>query len=345
MSGMTADELLDAALNGDLDQEGDVVDAAAAVGDGQGEQQNDQKQEQSSQQAEQEGGKAGEKEGDSAQQGASTDEEQDGAPVLSKSGNYTIPYQKLVDARTERDSLREQVAQLQQQIAGLTAKQQANLAQAQSDAQTRAESGATQTKADQNLAAAEQALANGMDASIFGDFSEQAIARGMAELNRRTIEQVRTEMQTLVQQAVAPLQQREAQSAQAAHEAAILQAHPDAYEIAESAEFAAWLDGLPTFAKAGVENAITNGSAQQVVDVLDAFRATTKPAPQQQDATQKAAPEAPKARVPVSLSEVPGAAPVDETQQTLAMAGNAEALLDRMAGMTPEQIDALMNRI
>ena len=36
---------------------------------------------------------------------------------------------------------------------------------------------------------------------------------------------------------------------------------------------------------------------------------------------------------------------MDETQQTLAAAGNTSALLDRMAAMTQEQRDALLDNL
>lgn len=332
MSGMSNAELLEAALSGSLDDDGNIT---AHATEGAAEAQEASQQEPTEQ-------PAVESKDSTPPQTDNADEEQE-APIQSKSGAYTIPYQKLVDARTERDSLRDQVAQLQQHLAGKSIQRQANLAQ--DEAQGRADAGARQTQADQNLGVAEQALADGADIAVFGDFSEAAIAKGVAEVNRRAIAQVRAEMQSLVQQAVAPLQQREAQSAQSAHEAAILQAHPDAKEITESQEFAAWLDGLPAFARSGVGGALAEGTAQQIVEVFSAFRAAGTPTPQQQIATQKVAPEAPKARVPISLSEVPGAAPVDETQQTLALAANSGALLDRMASMSSDQIDALMNRI
>ncbi len=283
-----------------------------------------------------------------------TDKEVEGAPIQSKSGAYTIPYQKLVDARAERDALREKVATLESQVAGLTTLQQQNLAAAQADAQNRADAGRAQTQADENLAAATDAMTQGVDMSVFGDFSEEAIARGVAELNRRAIEQAQTQMRAEMDSRLAKVEKiaaeqyaRAEMTAQEAHEAAVLQVHPDAYDAVESAEFSAWHDSLPAFAKAGVEHAMSQGSAQEIIEVLNAFRESSgKPAPQQQQpTTPAAAPEAPKARVPNSLSEVPGSAPVDEMQQTLAAAGNSNALLDRMASMNPEQIDALLDRI
>lgn len=275
------------------------------------------------------------------QQAGDTETEVEGAPVLSKSGAYTIPYEKLAEARNERNALRDRVAELEQQLAGLNSHQQQNLATAQADAQDRAAAGQAQTAADTNLAAATQAMAEGVDLSIFGDFSEEDLANGVAELNRRAMTQVEQRLMAALDDRLAPLRAQEAKTATTAHYETIYAAHKDADEIVESAEFAAWRDNLPAFAKAGVEHAMTKGSAQEVIEVFSAFR-ETKP---QQPNTARTAPEAPARRVPNSLSDVPGAAPMDKTQQILAAAGNAEALLDSMDSLTPEQRDALLDNL
>lgn len=275
------------------------------------------------------------------QQAGDTETEVEGAPVLSKSGAYTIPYEKLAEARNERNALRDRVAELEQQLAGLNSHQQQNLATAQADAQDRAAAGQAQTAADTNLAAATQAMAEGVDLSIFGDFSEEDLAKGVAELNRRSMAQVEQRLMAALDDRLAPLRAQEAKTATTAHYETIYAAHKDADEIVESAEFAAWRDNLPAFAKAGVEHAMTKGSAQEVIEVFNAFR-ETKP---QQPNTARTAPEAPARRVPNSLSDVPGAAPMDKTQQILAAAGNAEALLDSMDSLTPEQRDALLDNL
>lgn len=276
------------------------------------------------------------------QQAGDTETEVEGAPVLSKSGAYTIPYEKLAEARNERNALRDRVAELEQQLAGLNSHQQQNLATAQADAQDRAAAGQAQTAADANLAAATQAMAEGVDVSIFGDFSEEDLAKGVAELNRRSMAQVEQRLMAVLDDRLAPLRAQEAKTATTAHYETIYAAHKDADEIVESAEFAAWRDNLPAFAKAGVEHAMTKGSAQEVIEVFNAFRATKPPQP---NSTARSAPEAPVRRVPNSLSDVPGAAPMDETQQTLAAAGNTSALLDRMAAMSQEQRDALLDNL
>ena len=281
-------------------------------------------------------------EGQDKQDDASTETEVEGAPILSKSGAYTIPYEKLAEAREARKAAQDRIAQLEQQVADLTSAQQRNLAAVQADAQDRANAGQAQTATDANLAAATQAMAEGVDISVFGDFSEEDLAKGVAELNRRSMAQVEQRLMAALDDRLAPLRAQEAKTATSAHYDAIYAAHKDADEIVESAEFAAWRDTLPAFAKAGVEHAMTKGSAQEVIEVFNAFRQTR---PQQQTSTARPAPEAPARRVPNSLSDVPGAAPMDETQQTLAAAGNTSALLDRMAAMTQEQRDALLDNL
>ncbi len=318
---MTAAELLEAALDGTLqdddapteqpDASTDDVPAAAAP------------------------------EGQDKQDDASAETEVEGAPILSKSGAYTIPYEKLAEAREARKAAQDRIAQLEQQVAELTGAQRQNLAAVQADAQDRANAGQAQTATDANLAAATQAIAEGVDLSIFGDFSEEDLAKGVAELNRRAMAQVEQRLMAALDDRLAPLRAQEAKTATSAHYDTIYSAHPDADEIVESAEFAAWRDRQPAFAKAGIEHAMTKGSAQEVVEVFNAFRETK----QQQPSTVRTAPEAPARRVPNSLSDVPGAAPMDETQQTLAAAGNTSALLDRMAAMSQEQRDALLDNL
>lgn len=342
MSGKSDAEILDAAMDGRLDDDGNINDtqdsqsaaAASDLPDGDQDEAGDQKAVAATPKTESESK-------DAPDAAAQLDEGGDpvGAPIRSKSGGYTIDYSKLESARAERDQLRERVRELEEQ-------QQRNLAQAQADAQARSDAGQQQTKADKELAAAEQAMADGADVSLFGDFSESDIAKGIAELNRRAVEALRTEMQA----SVAPIQAQSSLSAQEAHIKAITDAHADAFEVVESKEFDAWRAGLPAFARAGVDEAINTGSAQEVIDVLTEFRRSVaptgdKPKPQQQTTPAAAAPEAPKARVPVSLSEVPGSAPVDETQQVMAAADNPNALLDRMTEMNGDQLDALMDRI
>ena len=318
---MTAAELLEAALDGTLQDDDAPTEQPDASTEGVP--------------------AAAAPEGQDEQKAGNAETEVEGAPILSKSGAYTIPYEKLAEAREGRKAAQDRIAQLEQQVAELTGAQRQNLAAVQADAQDRANAGQAQTATDANLEAAAQAISEGVDLSIFGDFSEEDLAKGVAELSRRSMAQVEQRLMAALDDRLAPLRAQEAKTAASAHYDTIYGAHPDADEIVESAEFAEWRDRQPAFAKAGIEHAMTKGSAQDVVEVFNAFRGT-KP---QQPSTARTAPEAPVRRVPNSLSDVPGAAPMDETQQTLAAAGNTSALLDRMAAMTQEQRDALLDNL
>ncbi len=259
------------------------------------------------------------------------------APIASKSGAYTIPYEQLSKAREQVKALTAE----RDQLRALTAAQEANLIAAQQQAQSRADAGTAATASDDNLAAAQQAVAEGIDPAIFGDFSEEGIAKGVKAL----VEQG-------VQQAIAPLmQERQAvaqKTAVTSHYEAIYAAHPDADELAQSAEFASWRNGLPNFARAAVDQTLTHGDAAGVVDVFNAFKASTNqgatPAGsrvQQALATARAQPQ-----VPTSLSEITGqAASSSAAEQVAALAENPAALMARMSDLTPAQLEKLMNSV
>lgn len=272
---------------------------------------------------------------------AKADEEPAGAPIASKSGTYTIPYEKLEQARERAKTVEAENEALKAQLAELTSKQQANLAQAQEQAQARAQAG-TPTQSDQNLQAAQDALSKGVDPAIFGDFDEAGIAKGIQTLLTQAVPVIREQLKAELVKEIEPLKADRAKSQAESHMGAIYAKHADADEVAESAEFKSWIGSLPAFARAGVQDAMSKGTAQQVIEVFDSFKAQTGVKPKSGDPLPK--PEVER-RVPASLSEVNGAPPVDIVQQTLQVANNPGALLDRMSSMTPEQVKALMDRV
>lgn len=280
--------------------------------------------------------------------GTTEDDEPKGAPIASKSGAYTIPYEKLEQSRERVKSLEGENESLRAQLAELNAKQQANLEQAEDKAQARADAGKAQTQADQNLEAAKTAMGQGVDASLFGDFSEEGIAKGIAALMERTREELRAELREEAARELKPLKDREAQEVKDSHYSAILEKHPDANEIVQSSQFAAWHASLPGFQRAAVDavlNPETGGTAAEVIEVFDTFKAQTgkAAAPAAQDKGK--APEVQR-RVPNSLSEIAGEQHQDIAQQVMASAGSdPQALIERMQDMTPEQIERVMNAI
>ena len=274
-----------------------------------------------------------------------TQDDEKPAPIASKSGEYTIPYEKLTSARTERDQYKAEAAQLREQLASLTAAQANNFAAAQQQAQTRADAGQAPTQADSNLAVAQAAAAQGVDVAIFGDFSEEGIANGVAQLVAQMEARANARVEEKVNAALAPLREREAQSAVSAHQQAIYGAHPDADEVYESSEFKAWMGNQPSYARAAIEYTLANGTAQQVVEVFSTFKgATGKGTPA--DAVSKALAKA-QQQPPISLSDLPGAAASGngDAERVAALAGDPAALLDFMAGLSPEKQTRLMNSV
>lgn len=280
---------------------------------------------------------------------ASAQDEPEGAPIASKSGGYTIPYEKLTEARTARDSAIAERDQLRAQLEQMTAAQAANLQQAQTEAQARADAGKAPTQADQNLAAAKSLVEGGADASLFGSFSEEDIAAGINKL-------VADQVAARVEAALAP--QREAQareqavSAEQAHTQKILDAHKDAFEVAESKEFASWKSGQPGYMQAAIDRTLQAGSAQDVIDLLGQFKqvhasaagaATADPTAA---AVAKALADA-KTEPPVSLSSLPGAAAAgaSEAERVMELSGDPVALLAYMQSLPPERQMRLMNSV
>ena len=182
-------------------------------------------------------------------------------------------------------------------------------------------------------------MADGIDPDLFGDFSEEGIAKGVKAL----VEQG-------VQQAIAPLMQERQAAAQhtavTSHYEAIYAAHPDADELAQSAEFSSWCNNLPNFARAAVDQTLTHGDASGVVDVFNTFKASAKHAPAGSKVQQAIAAAQGQAYVPTSLSELTGqASSGNPAEQIAAMAGDPASLMSRMSDMTPAQLEKLMNSV
>ncbi|MFW5910507.1 MAG: hypothetical protein ACOCUJ_01545 [Thiohalospira sp.] len=88
-----------------------------------------------------------------------------------------------------------------------------------------------------------------------------------------------------VDERITPLEQARQEVAAEQHRAAIEGAHPDAGEIASSKEFGQWIDSLPSYAASAARQVVEQGSAQEVVELLDQYKASRGTAAQggQQD--------------------------------------------------------------
>lgn len=254
--------------------------------------------------------------------------------VLARDGKHTIPYETLVKHREGEQHWKAQAEAAQQQLAEL-----------QAQAQARADAGTAPTKTDNMVATAEAAIEAGADVGIFGDFSEEALAKGIATL-------VEQQVQARVNAALEPLATKQAKDAAAAHYDAIYSKHPDADSIAQSTEFAAWVNTQPSAVRNaywGLFDAKTGGTAEEIVEVFDAFKAASTPNPNtpaaaDPKAAASAAVAAAKATPPASLSSIPGARVEGASELDRAADMSGPDMLEATKNMSPAQIEAWLDR-
>ena len=270
------------------------------------------------------------------------------AVVLAKDGVHTIPYEKLAEAREGEKHWKAQAEAAAAELAAL--KQQA---------QQRADAGEEPTQTDKALAIAQEAIAQGVDPSFFGDFSEEALAKGVDKvvelrLNEReqAIEKrVQERVEAALAQALGPIQQKQQIDAVQSHMSAIYAAHPDADSIAESKELADWINAQPSFARAGYQAVLQQGTTAEVIEFFDTFKQATGKAaqqntPEQSDvsAAAKAALAKAKAQVPTSLSEIPAGSKAHHDEAAALMEMSDSNALNSFMGKSPEQIRAVLER-
>lgn len=251
--------------------------------------------------------------------------------LLAKDGVHTIPYEKLTEAREAEQVARAAAAELQRQLEALQAAKPAQAAPVVTD----------QAKAE--------ALA-AIDPSVFGDFSEGDIAKGIQAVVASQTAAIKAEFDAKLIAALEPIQKQTVESESDKHFSAINAKHSDVESVVPSQEFANWLDAQPSIVRGAYKAAIDGGTAAEVIEVLDTYKAATvKPAattgkPDAAAAAQAAIAKAQTAP-PKSLSEIPASTNV-MTDEVGAMLEMSEAgMLSKFDGKTPEQIAALVSRL
>ncbi|MDH4417670.1 MAG: hypothetical protein QE485_10630 [Acidovorax sp.] len=225
------------------------------------------------------------------------------AVILAKDGKHTIPYSKLEEARQNEQAARAAAKAAQDELAALRAQ-----------ADQRAAAGVAPTAVDNASAIVQKALESGeVDPAIFGDFSEGAMAKGIATMVREGL----TQGFTALREELAPIKDQHQISEVEKHYGAIYQAHPDADSVAESKELESWLASKPSFAQTAYRAVLapeSKSTAKQVIELFDTFKketgatqAASAPAPSvDPKAAAKAAIAAIPPAVPTSLSDFPG---------------------------------------
>lgn len=258
----------------------------------------------------------------------------DNTVILAKDGKHTIPFDTLAKTRQQRD-----------EAIATAATATAQLQKLLDEAAQREAAGKAPTKMDNLTAQATQAIEDGADAELFGDFSEEALKQGIVKL-------VEQQVSALVGKELAPIRQREEVQATNAHEAAIYEKHPNAVSIVESTEFAAWVWTQPKVTQAAIWATFdpkTGGTAEEIVEVLDAYTKTAEPkaaptpAAAAIAAAAKTAEDARKAP-PMSITSIPGAR-VEGTSLNDSLANmTGEEMHLAMENMTPAAIESFLNK-
>lgn len=242
--------------------------------------------------------------------------------ILAKDGVHTIDYEKLVEAREAEKHW----------------KQVALDAQAQLEAKKEAPAAPP----------VEKPVAE--DADLFGDFSEEAIAKGVKKIVADTTAALKVDFDAKLNAVIAPLQAKQAQTAEETHFATIEAVHPDVESVAQSAEFREWIDKQPSFVRDGYKAVISQGTAEQVIEALNTYKAANvklapTPAKVSVEAAAQAAIAKAKEAPPMSLSEIPAGSNVTTDEAAAMMEMTSTGLMSKFEGKTPEQINALMNRV
>lgn len=272
--------------------------------------------------------------------------------ILAKDEKHTISFDVLRDQRAIAKAAREGQESAERDAQTERDKRlaaEAELSALRAEAQDRKDAGLTATVADKNLEFAQAALDAGVDTSVFGDWSEESIAKGVGLIAERLAESktqvLRDELQEL-KKLIEPMQSRHVESAETAHFDKILAVHPDIDSITESRELADWIASQPSFAQAGYKAVLANGTAVEVIEAIDAFKAATGVTQTKATDLRSAAKSLianTKVEPPISLTDVPGARSGPATTDEALSAMDGVGLINAMDDWPQDRIERFLN--
>lgn len=245
--------------------------------------------------------------------------------LLAKDGKHVIPYEKLTEARED--------AQHWKQVA---AEAIAKLETAPQPTQQAAAPAAADATQDEN---------------IFGDLSDEAIKAGITKLVASQVGATKAEITAAVAEALAPILGKQQATEEDLHFSAIDKAHPDAESVVQSTAMDEWIGKQPSFVQAQYRAVIDGGTAIEVIELLDNFKAATgktEPAPAEKTDALAAAAAAVIAKArsapPSSLSEIPASTAAAHNPAEAMLEMSPMGLMNLFDGKTPEQIQALLSK-
>lgn len=262
----------------------------------------------------------------------------DNAVIMTKDGKHTIPFEKLQQAR-EAERLALEKVQLAEQQAQAAIAELEKLRNQQSQSNTAAQ----QAKIDNQIDIAQQAIDNGVDPSIFGDFDEEGLAGGIQTLVQQ---QVAQQVEARLKQALEPIAQKQQIDETQQHYAAILQAHPDIESVAESQEFASWRASQPSYAQQAINGVLSQGTTDQVIELFNQFKGNAQTAAPTSAGIKQAAKaklDNAQSAIPASLSDIAGGQAHTSPDEQLANLDGVD-MLAAMDKMSLEQIERILNK-
>lgn len=272
------------------------------------------------------------------------------APVIvAKDGVHTIPYEKLEEARRGEQAAKEAERQ---------AREAAERLAAENEALKKAQVAAPATPAATPAPATPASTSAAVD---FGDYSDESMQKAMAQVATQAaaaaVERATAPLLAELEQLKGKLGESEKQAevdATKAHFTAIYTAYPNIDSIMESAEFKAWRDAQPAFMRPAIDATLEQGTSAEVIELFDTYTGKAgKPTPPA-GATQPAADAAAlaaarvaaaKTAVPTSLSEIPAGTSTHHDEAAAMLEMNPNAVMAKFDGKTPEQIQALLNKV
>lgn len=250
--------------------------------------------------------------------------------ILAKDGVHTIDYQKLVDAREAERAAKARADELLAEVETLRAK-----------ATAAPPASAAPVAVDGAAAPA---------ASVFGDYSDEAIKKGMESITAAAVGKSKADLDA----ELAPLKQHLAAQTAEAHFNTIHAKHPDLESVVESTEFNRWVDAQPSFVRDAYKGVLDKGTATQVVEMLDSYKAAhpakpaATPAPAAAanvDAQVEKAIANAKSKVPSSLSDLPAGAAAQHDEVAAMAELSTMDLMKKFAGKTPAEIEAMVSKL
>lgn len=175
-------------------------------------------------------------------------------------------------------------------------------------------------------------------AKLFGDFDEEGLQRGIDYL-------VDKKVQAILEQKLAPIEQKQAQDLHNEHLQAIASVHSDYEQVVNSNEFVEWVKSQPSYVVPNIVAVMEQGSAQKINEVLTNYKTATAPQSTQDSIKAKAdtITNSIEPATPNSLTAL-GAGVSSDPSADISNMSPAQAL-ERMDSWTPEQIQAYLNRL